>query len=62
MMKTKEDVKRYKGPQADLTHDEIAKELGVSRAAVSLAEKNALTKLKRALRARHNIHRSDDLL
>ncbi len=61
-MTMKDDVKKIKGPQTDLTHEEIAKELGLTRAAVSLAEKNALAKLRRALRARHNIHRSDDLL
>jgi len=62
MMKMKEDVKKVKGPQTDLTHEEIAKQLGVTRAAVSLAEKNALAKLKRALRARYNIHQSDDVI
>ena len=61
-MTMKDDVKKVKGPQTELTHDEIAKERGVSRAAVSLLEKNALAKIRRALRARYNIHRSDDLL
>ena len=62
-MTMKEDVeKKPKGPQADLTHEEIAKELGVSRAAVSLIEKNALAKIRRALRARHNVYSSDDLI
>lgn len=61
-MMMKDDVKKVKGPQTELTHDEIAKEMGVSRAAVSLLEKNALAKIRRALRARYNIHRSDDLL
>jgi transcriptional regulator len=61
-MTMKDDVKKVKGPQTDLTHDEIAKEMGVSRAAVSMLEKNALAKIRRALRARYNIHRSDDLL
>lgn len=61
-MTTKDDVKKIKGPQTELTHDEIAKEMGVSRAAVSLLEKNALAKIRRALRARYNIHRSDDVL
>ena len=61
-MTMKDDVKKIKGPQTELTHEEIAKEMGVSRAAVSLLEKNALAKIRRALRARYNIHRSDDLL
>lgn len=61
-MMMKDDVKKVKGPQTDLTHDEIAKEMGVSRAAVSMLEKTALAKIRRALRARYNIHRSDDLL
>lgn len=58
-----EDVKKkIKGPQTDLTHEEIAKEMGVTRAAVSLLEKNALEKLKKALRARHKVYGSDDPL
>lgn len=61
-MTMKDDVKKIKGPQTELTHEEIAKELGLTRAAVSLIEKNALAKIRRALRARHNIHGSDDLL
>jgi transcriptional regulator len=61
-MTMKEDVKKVKGPQTDMTHDEIAKELGVTRAAVSLVEKNALNKLKRALKARHKVYGSDDLI
>jgi len=32
-----------------MTHEEIAKELGISRAAVSDMEKNALRKIKKAL-------------
>ena len=61
-MTMKDDVKKVKGPQTELTHEEIAKELGVTRAAVSLIEKNALAKIKRALRARYNIHQSDDII
>jgi transcriptional regulator len=61
-MKTKEDVKNPRGPHAELAHDEIAKELGITRSAVSMIEKSALAKIKRALRARYNIHRSDDLI
>lgn len=61
-MKTKEDVKNPRGPHAELTHDEIAKEMGITRSAVSMIEKSALAKIKRALRARYNIHQSDDLI
>lgn len=61
-MKTKEDVKNPRGPHAELTHDEIAKELGITRSAVSMIEKSALAKIKRALRARYNIHQSDDVI
>lgn len=61
-MTMKDDVKKIKGPQTDLTHEEIAKELGITRAAVSLIEKNALAKIRRALRARYNIHQSDDVI
>lgn len=57
-----EDVKKVKGPQPEFTHDEIAKELGITRAAVSLIEKNALAKIRRALRARYNIYQSDDVI
>lgn len=57
-----DDVKKVKAPQTELTHEEIAKELGLTRAAVSMLEKNALAKIRRALRARYNIHRSNDLL
>lgn len=61
-MTMKDDVKKIKGPQTDLTHAEIAKEMGLTRAAVSMLEKNALAKIRRALRARYNIHRSDDVI
>lgn len=61
-MTMKDDVKKVKAPQTDLTHEEIAKELGLTRAAVSLIEKNALAKIRRALRARYNIHQSDDVI
>jgi len=57
-----DDVKKPKVPQAEFSHEEIAKEMGVSRAYVSILEKSALAKLRRALRARHNIHATDDLL
>ena len=56
------DAKNTKETQPELTHEEIAKEMGVSRAYVSLLEKNALAKIRRALRARYNIHQTDDLL
>lgn len=58
----KEDAKRLKGLQANFTHEEIAKEMGITRTAVSMLEKSALAKIKRALRARYNIHRSDDVI
>ncbi len=61
-MKTKEDVKNPRGPHAEVSHDEIAKELGITRSAVSMIEKSALAKIKRALRARYNIHQSDDVI
>jgi len=61
-MTMKDDVKKVKGPQPEFTHDEIAKELGITRAAVSLIEKNALAKIRRALRARYNIYQSDDVI
>ena len=57
-----DDVKKVKAPQTELTHDDIAKRLGITRAAVSLIEKSALAKIRRALRARYDIHRSNDLL
>ena len=57
-----DDVKKVKGPQPEFTHDEIAKELGITRAAVSMIEKSALAKIRRALRARYNIHQSDDVI
>lgn len=61
-MKMTDAVKKIKGPQTELTHAEIAKELGITRAAVSMIEKNALAKIRRALRARYNIHQSDDVI
>lgn len=57
-----DDAKKTKGLQTDLTHEEIAQKLGVSRAAVSLMEKKALNKLKKVLKERHNVRQSDDLL
>ncbi len=58
----KDDVSKTKDLQVELTHDEIAEELGITRTAVSNLEKNALAKVRRALRARYNIHGSDDLI
>jgi transcriptional regulator len=62
MMMTKDDAKKIKAPQTELTHDEIAKELGITRTAVSLIEKKALEKVKRALRERYDIQQSDDMI
>jgi DNA-directed RNA polymerase specialized sigma subunit len=48
--------------QYDATHAEIAKEMGKSRAYVSLIEKEAIEKLRKKLLWRHNISSLDDLL
>jgi DNA-directed RNA polymerase sigma subunit (sigma70/sigma32) len=48
--------------QYDATHAEIAKEMGKSRAYVSLIEKNALEKLKKKLLWKHDVSSMDDLL
>ena len=58
----KDDVSKKKDLQVEFTHDEIAKEMGITRTAVSMLEKNALAKIKRALKARYNIHQSDDVI
>ena len=56
-----EDVnKEYS--QYDATHAEIAKEMGKSRAYVSLIEKEAIEKLRKKLFLKHNISSLDDLL
>lgn len=41
--------KKNKPPQADMTQQEVADALGVSRAAVAEVEKKALRKLRHAL-------------
>ena len=56
------DVNKTTGFQAELTHEEIAKEMGISRAYVSLLEKTALEKIRVALRARYDVYSPDDLL
>jgi DNA-directed RNA polymerase specialized sigma subunit len=48
--------------QYDATHEEIAKEMGKSRAYVSLIEKEALEKLRKKLLLKHNVASVDDLL
>jgi transcriptional regulator len=48
--------------QYDATHAEIAKEMGKSRAYVSLIEKEAMEKLRKKLLLKHNISSLDDLL
>ena len=48
--------------QYDATHEEIAKEMGKSRAYVSLIEKEALEKLRKKLLWKHNVASVDDLL
>jgi DNA-directed RNA polymerase specialized sigma subunit len=48
--------------QYDATHAEIAKEMGKSRAYVSLIEKEAIEKLRKKLLWKHNISSLDDLL
>ena len=56
------DVNKTTGFEAELTHEEIAKEMGISRAYVSLLEKTALEKSRVALRARYDVYSPDDLL
>lgn len=58
----KDDVSKKKDLQVEFTHEEIAKEMGITRTAVSLLEKNALEKVRRALRARYSVYQSDDLI
>lgn len=57
-----DDARKPKGQQTELTHEEIAKVMGVSRAYVSYLEKSALDKIRKALEDRHNVRSSDDLL
>jgi transcriptional regulator len=62
MMKTMVDVNKTTGFEAERTHEEIAKEMGISRAYVSFLEKSALDKVRIALRARYDVYSPDDLL
>jgi transcriptional regulator len=56
-----EDVnKEYS--QYDATHAEIAKEMGKCRSTVSLIEKEAMEKLRKALLWKHNVSSMNDLL
>ena len=57
-----DDARKPKGQQTELTHEEIAKVMGVSRAYVSYLEKSALNKIRKVLEDRHNVRSSDDLL
>lgn len=57
-----DDARKPKGQQTELTHEEIAKVMGVSRAYVSYLEKSALDKIRKVLEGRHNVRSSDDLL
>jgi len=60
---TMEDANsRKEYSQYDATHAEIAKEMGKSRAYVSLIEKEAMEKLRKKLLLKHNISSLDDLL
>ena len=62
MIKTMVNVNKTTWLQAELTHEEIAKEMGISRAYVSLLEKTALDKIRTVLRARYDVYSPDDLL
>jgi len=58
-----EDVNdRAEYSQYDATHAEIAKEVGKSRAYVSLIEKEAMEKIRKKLLWKHNISSMDDLI
>jgi transcriptional regulator len=59
---TMEDNNSKEYGQYDATHEEIAKEMGKSRAYVSLIEKEALEKLRKKLLWKHNVASVDDLL
>ncbi len=61
-MKMMVDVNKTTGFEAVLTHEEIAKEMGISRAYVSILEKSALDKIRRVLRARYDVYSINDLL
>jgi len=62
MMTMMDDARKPKGQQTELTHEEIAKVMGVSRAYVSLLEKTAMDKIRRALGDRYDVYSPDDLL
>jgi len=62
MEMTMEDNNSKEYGQYDATHEEIAKEMGKSRAYVSLIEKEALEKLRKKLLWKHNVASVDDLL
>lgn len=51
-MEKKNPPKRDRASQPAMSHQEMADELGVSRAAISDVEKRALRKLKKALEKR----------
>ena len=57
-----DDARKPKGQKTELTHEEIAKVMGVSRAYVSLLEKTAMDKIRRALGDRYDVYSPDDLL
>jgi DNA-directed RNA polymerase specialized sigma subunit len=59
-MTMEDNSKEYS--QYEATHEEIAKEMGKSRAYVSLIEKEALEKLRKKLLWKHNVASVDDLL
>mgnify|MGYP002507809715 CR=1 FL=1 len=61
-MKMMVDANKTTGFNAVLTHEEIAKEMGISRAYVSILEKSALDKIRRVLRARYDVYSINDLL
>ena len=59
---TMEDVNSKEYSQYDATHEQIGKEMGKSRSAISLIEKEALEKLRKKLLWKHNVTSMDDLL
>jgi DNA-directed RNA polymerase specialized sigma subunit len=58
----KDDKSRVEYSSFDHTHEEIAKDLGRSRACVSQIEKAALDKLRKRLALDHDVRSLDDLL
>ena len=57
-----EDKTSKEYSQYDATHEEIGKQMGKSRAYVSLIEKEALEKLRKKLLWDHNVSSMDDVL